>query len=93
MTQFNTQTCEAERSYRLQFETDNKEHYLFMQEAARICVDDREKWQLYTKMRGGEPVAYRYGPEWQATALMIDGGYKTPEEAKLAWLREWESQK
>lgn len=50
-------------------------------------------WQLYTKYRGETPVAYRYGPSWVATQLFIEGGYKTPEEAKLAWLREWEAQK
>lgn len=52
-------------------------------------------WQLYTKMIGdnpetARPIAYRYGPSWQATALFMDGGYKTPEEAKLAWLKYWE---
>ena len=46
-------------------------------------------YELYVKYRGDKPVAYRYGPRWQATALWMDGGYKTPEEAKLAWLREY----
>ena len=41
MTGFNTQTCRAENSYRLQFETDNWEYFLFMQEAARACVDGK----------------------------------------------------
>ena len=36
-TGFNTQVGDGE--YRLQFETDNKEHYLLMQETARRCVD------------------------------------------------------
>lgn len=36
-TGFNTQVGGGE--YRLQFETDNKEHYLLMQETARRCVD------------------------------------------------------
>ena len=36
-TRFNTQVGNGE--YRLQFETDNKEHYLFMQKMARRCVD------------------------------------------------------
>ena len=40
-TGFNTQVGNGE--YRLQFETDNKEHYLLMQEAARRCVDGKSK--------------------------------------------------
>lgn len=36
-TGFNTQVGNGE--YRLQFETDNKECYLLMQEMARRCVD------------------------------------------------------
>ena len=36
-TEFNTQVGNGE--YRLQFETDNKEHYLLMQSAARRCID------------------------------------------------------
>lgn len=36
-TGFNTQVSNGE--YRLQFETDNKEHYLIMQSSARRCVD------------------------------------------------------
>lgn len=38
-TGFNTQTGNGE--YRLQFETDNKEHFLLMQETARLCVDGK----------------------------------------------------
>ena len=40
-TGFNTKVGNGE--YRLQFETDNKEHYLLMQEAARRCVDGKSK--------------------------------------------------
>lgn len=36
-TGFNTQTGNGE--YRLQFETDNEEYFLLMQELARCCVD------------------------------------------------------
>lgn len=53
--------------------------------------EEQEGWQLYTKYRGDTPVAYRYGPSWVATALFVDGGYKTPEEAKLRWLEWWEA--
>ena len=38
-TEFNTQTGNGE--YRLQFETDNKDYYLLMQETARRCVDGK----------------------------------------------------
>ena len=40
-TGFNTQVGNGE--YRLQFETDNREYYLLMQEAARRCVDGKSK--------------------------------------------------
>ena len=36
-TEFNTQVGNGE--YRLQFETDNKAHYLIMQSSARRCID------------------------------------------------------
>ena len=38
-TRFNTQVGNGE--YRLQFETDNKEYYLLMDETARRCVDGK----------------------------------------------------
>ena len=44
--------------------------------------------ELYIKYRGDTPVAYRYGEEWEATRLMIDGGYKTAEEAIAAYEKE-----
>lgn len=44
--------------------------------------------ELYIKYRGDTAVAYRYGEEWEATRLMIDGGYKTAEEAIVAYEKE-----
>lgn len=38
-TSFNTQTGNGE--YRIQIETDNEQHYLFLQEIARRCVDGK----------------------------------------------------
>ena len=38
-TGFNTQASNGE--YRLQFETDNREYYMLMQETARRCVDGK----------------------------------------------------
>jgi len=43
--------------------------------------------QLYAKYEGDRPVAYAYGEEWVAQALLMDDiGYASPEEAKLAWI-------
>lgn len=42
MTFFNTQQG-PDIGYRLQFETDDKDKFLFMQEQARKCVDNRYK--------------------------------------------------
>lgn len=47
--------------------------------------------ELYTKLRNGEPVAYRYGEEIEATKLWVEGGYPTPEAAKEAWARSQKS--
>ena len=52
--------------------------------------EEIDGWQLYTEYRGGEPIAYRYGPDWVAMQLYMEGGYRTPEEAKLRWLEYWE---
>ena len=51
-------------------------------------VDEAEECHLYEKVFGdGERREYRYGPEWVAQQLFMEGGYPTPEEAKAAWLR------
>lgn len=47
--------------------------------------------ELYAIYREEKPYAYRYGEEWEAMALMIDGGHKTPQEAFEAWLMEHRS--
>ena len=47
-----------------------------------------EEPKMYIKYRGDTPVEYLYGPSWKAMQLMMEGGYKTPEEAKAAWERE-----
>ena len=48
---------------------------------------------LYILYRGDKPVAYRYGEEWVATQLYIDGGYPTEQEAREAWERYKEESK
>ena len=53
--------------------------------------EENTEWQMYVEYRDGEPVAYRYGPDWVAMELLMEGGFKTPEEAKLRWLEWWEA--
>ena len=58
---------------------------------ADAMIVENPDWKLYTEYRGDKPVAYRYGPEWVAMELYVEGGFKTPEEAKLRWLEWWEA--
>ena len=60
---------------------------------AEAMIVENPDWELYTEYRGDKPVAYRYGPEWVGMQLYVEGGYKTPEEAKLRWLEYWEATK
>ena len=59
----------------------------------KVPSEVRSEWKLYTETRDGVPYAYRYGESWVAQQLLMEGGYKTPEEAVNAWLREWENSK
>ena len=48
---FNSQICHGEKEYKIQITTDNYEQFLYMQEKARECVDDKHKkcnhqWEL-----------------------------------------------
>ena len=52
-----------------------------------------EREKLFTKEWDDGRKEYRYGPEWVAMQLMMEGGYATPEEAKRRWLEYWEAQK
>ena len=45
--------------------------------------------EMYTLYRGDTPVAYRYGEEWAAEQLFMEGRYPTPEEAKAAWEKKY----
>ena len=47
--------------------------------------------ELYVLYRDGTPVAYRYGEEWVSQQLLMEGGYKTPEEAIRAYENEKEN--
>lgn len=55
--------------------------------------EEVDGWKLYAEYADGEPHSYRYGPSWVAQQLLMEGGYRTPEEAKLRWLEYWEGQK
>lgn len=44
--------------------------------------------QMYTMLQDGKEVAYRYGEDWVAMELLLEGGYPTREEAMAAWERE-----
>ena len=47
------------------------------------------KPELYTEYRGDKPAAYRYcTEEWEVMRFSIEGGFKTKEEARIAWERE-----
>lgn len=51
-------------------------------------ADNEKTLQMYIGYRDNVPIKYRYGPPWAAVALMIDGGYDTPEAALAAWETE-----
>lgn len=44
--------------------------------------------KMYVEYIDEKPVAYRYGEEWVQQQLLMEGGYKTPEEAIEAWRAE-----
>lgn len=49
--------------------------------------------QMYVLYHGETPVAYRYGEEWVSQELLMEGGFKTEEEAIAAWERYKENRK
>lgn len=53
-------------------------------------IRPRCEWKLYEKNYGDDRTEYLYGPDWKMQELLMEGGYPTPDEAKEAWLREWE---
>ena len=50
-----------------------------------IPVPEDEECRMYVDYRDGVAVGYRYGPEWVGMQLYMEGGFKTPEEARKAW--------
>ena len=79
-TGFNTQVGNGE--YRLQFETDNKEHYLLMQSTARRCVD-------CVQMTNADRIRSMSDEELAMLLYEIgyDRGWDEPKYA-LDWLRQ-----
>ena len=79
-TEFNTQVGNGE--YRLQFETDNKAHYLIMQSSARRCVDRAH-------MTNADRIRSMTDEELAMCLFEIgyDGGWGAPE-GTLKWLQQ-----
>ena len=79
-TEFNTQVGNGE--YRLQFETDNKAHYLIMQSSARRCVDCEH-------MTNADRIRSMSDEELAMCLYEVgyDEGWDKPEYA-LLWLRQ-----
>lgn len=44
-----------------------------------------DELKMYIEYRDGKPHSYLYGPPWKAMELYVEGGYPTPEEARVAW--------
>jgi len=44
--------------------------------------------KLYVEYIDGKPHAYRYGEDWVAMQLYVEGGYPTEEDAIAAWEEE-----
>lgn len=51
----------------------------------RHMVEASKGEQMYTLYHGDKPVAYRYGEEWVAQELLMEGGFKTEAEAREHW--------
>ena len=89
-TGFNTQVGNGE--YRLQFETDNKEHYLLMQESARRCVDGKPKTNAdRIRSMSDEELAWEL-MLWRCEAVArhhgISSEYPDTQKTILDWLRQ-----
>ena len=78
--EFNTQVGNGK--YCLQFETDNKEHYLIMQSAARRCID-------HAHMTNADRIRAMSDEELAMCVYEIgyDEGWDEPEYA-LKWLQQ-----
>ena len=71
------------------FGTCCKENSGLVYEESEIC----EKFQdsgdrLYVEYIDDKPVRYRFGEEFEAEALFIEGGFSTPHRAYMAKMNE-----
>lgn len=73
-TAFNTQVGEGE--YRLQFETDHKEHYLFMQKMARRCVDGETMEWISVEERLPDLIPCNAGTAYSEAVIIWTSGRK-----------------
>ena len=97
-TGFNTQFGNGE--YRLQFETDNKAHYLIMQSSARRCVDcehmtnaDRirsmsdEELVVFLDEFGGRCLECAEDAKNKSCPIYKEGYYCRPQDI-MKWLQQ-----
>ena len=89
-TGFNTQVGNGE--YRLQFETDNKEYYLLMQETARRCVDGEPVTNAdRIRAMSDEELAYmlwKTGRNYRAVCADHVVDYNEHRDHLIAWLKQ-----
>ena len=89
-TGFNTQVGNGE--YHLQFETDNKEYYLLMQETARRCVDGEPVTNAdRIRAMSDEELAYmlwKTGRNYRAVCADHVVDYNEHRDHLIAWLKQ-----
>ena len=89
-TGFNTQVGNGE--YRLQFETDNKEYYLLMQETARRCVDGKPvtNADLVRSMSDEElaEMLWKTGRNYRAICADPVVDYNEHRDHLISWLKQ-----
>ena len=89
-TGFNTKVGNGE--YRLQFETDNREYYLLMQETARRCVDGKPTTNAdRIRAMSDEELAYmlwKTGRNYRAVCADPVVDYNEHRDGLVAWLKQ-----
>ena len=89
-TEFNTQVGNGK--YRLQFETDNIEYYLIMQETARRCIDGRHMTNGdRIRAMSDEELAdmlWKTGRNYRAVCADPVVDYNAHRDNIIAWLKQ-----
>lgn len=70
----------------IMFNPDKEIAVKALESVPAVSAQTTGEYHLYTEYRDGKPFAYRYGEPWVAQQLLMEGGYKTPEEAEEKWL-------